>query len=208
MKLCFVDVETTGLDPKVNSICEIAAIFGHTSDLTGPLVEEHVFESVMRPFGRDKPDPEALEINGITMEDLRTYPAQKIIHDEFRDWCREYVDPYNKRDKMWFVAYNASFDWQFCYNWFTRLGDEFFGSLFYTPFIDVMSIMGFYLMEERDGLSNFKLQTVAKKMGLDIKQSQLHNALYDADLVRQLFAAVIETPNQHMNPKEEDDIPF
>jgi DNA polymerase-3 subunit epsilon len=43
----------------------------------------------------------------------------------------------------------------------------------------------------RHRFENFQLMTVAKKLNIDIDESQLHNALYDAEVTKAVYKKCI-----------------
>ena len=55
---CFIDVETSGVDPKKHAILQLAAIIqdGDT---------RHTFNQFVRPFLLDKVDPDAIKVHGL-----------------------------------------------------------------------------------------------------------------------------------------------
>lgn len=96
------------------------------------------------------------------------------------------VDKYDKNDKIYFIAYNAKFDSDFIRQLFIQNGNNYYGSYFFNPVIDVMQIAAFKLMNKKKP-ENFKLSTVCKHFGLRINESKLHNALYDITLTKDLY---------------------
>ena len=56
--------------------------------------------------------------------------------------------------------------------------------------IDVMVLAGQYLMEERPKMENFRQATVAKQLGINVDESQLHNAIYDINLMVDIYKEV------------------
>jgi DNA polymerase III subunit epsilon len=51
------------------------------------------------------------------------------------------------------------------------------------------------LMGEREKLINFKLFQVCKYLGIEVKESELHDALYDIQLTKQLYERITEKDN-------------
>lgn len=182
MKLCFVDTETTGLDENKNSIFELAAIVDIDGEYAGRFIEN------AKPFGDDIISPEALKVTSHTEEEIRGFSnTQDDLKEMFEDFLYEFVEPTNRRDKLFFIAYNAEFDYRFLRRLWEEMSDRYFGSFFWFPYIDLMSLYGWATMEDRQKMRNFRLNTVAKSVGLDVREDNLHSALYDARLAKQLY---------------------
>lgn len=47
-----------------------------------------------------------------------------------------------------------------------------------------------FLATRRPDMENFKLSTVAKTLGIEVKDDSLHNAMYDIDLTKAIFDIV------------------
>ena len=182
-KLCFVDVETTGLNPETHGIWQIALIV----EIAGAIAIRQSWRC--QPFkGRDKVNDEALAVGHVTLADLKTFPEPGEVKTEIESLLEPLVAKRDKADKMHFIGYNARFDYDFLRAWWTKNGDAYFGSWFWMPPIDVMSLAGLYCMDVRPQLVNFKLPTIAKQLlNRDPDDTQEHDALYDIELTRELF---------------------
>jgi DNA polymerase III subunit epsilon len=184
LKEFYLDCETTGLDPKINGIWQIAGMI-----VVGNQVEP--FSLMMRPFESDRITPEALEVSKMTEEEMRALPKPRTIYAKLIDLMGRHVDKFDKSEKFIFLGYNARFDSQFLREWFIKCGDKYFGSWFYTPPVDIMATAAFYLADRRHELENFKLGTVVKYLGLEIDRSgEFHDAdidvLYTYELAKYL----------------------
>jgi DNA polymerase-3 subunit epsilon len=177
IKLVFVDTETTGLDAKKNGIVQIAGSMARF-DKELEIVERFNFR--MRTLPNDVLEQTALDVNGLTVEQINSYPQPNEVHRVLTVLFGKYCDKYNKDDKMFLVGYNARFDYDFMREWFNKLNDKYFGSWFFFPPIDVMQTAIFNLMHERVFLPNFKQVTVAKHLGIEFGEGGAHDA--DADI--------------------------
>jgi DNA polymerase-3 subunit epsilon len=186
MKLFFVDLETTGLDHTKHGIWQLAA------QIWVDGVEQERFKFEMQPIKGKMVSNEALEKCGINMARLVSLPLPHLAFHKLRDRLAKYVSKYDKKDKFFFVGYNAQFDNQFLRQWFEDHGDSYFGSWFYYPYIDVCQLAGIKLMNERAELENFKLGTVARRLGFEFDEEQAHDADYDIDFTRQMFDLLIK----------------
>lgn len=185
IKKCFIDTETTGLDPKANGILEIAGII-ETDNST----EEFLIEC--SPFKDDVVDKKALEVNRVSEKGLFKRTPPKDAYRDFTNILSKYVNRYKKQDKFFFFAYNAKFDFDFLRAWFYKNDDKYFGSWFFYPAIDVAVLAAMYLRDERSRMINFKQTTVAPVLGIDIDESKAHGALYDTRVMKAIFDKVTE----------------
>ena len=180
MKMVYVDLETTGLDPEKNGVIQIAAIV----EIDGEVKE--LVNLTVRPFMGDIVTEEALKVNGRTIEDLRAFRPAAEVYNEFVGVLGKYVDKYDWKDKFLWVGYNALFDSSFMRAWFKKNDDAYFGSWFFFPTLDVMVLAAAYLMEDRAEMKNFQLGTVAEM--LDVKlEGKLHDAMTDIRMTRDIF---------------------
>lgn len=191
MKVCYIDAETTGLDCKDNGMVQLA---GSICELGG---EELIsFNYDIKTFPDDKIDQKALEVTGLTEEIISLYPSPTVIYGKFISLLGKFVDRYDRTDKLFFIGYNARFDYDFCRAWFEKCGDSYFGSWFFFPPIDVMNLAIVRLMHQRKSLKNFKLGTVTEHFNLKV-EGQLHDADVDIKLTRMLYEKLIEDLNVH-----------
>lgn len=189
-KIVFIDFETTGVNFWQHCIHQVAGII----EIDGKEVER--FEWNVKPHPAALIDPVALEVSGLTREDLTgfAYFEQIEVHKSLTDLFAKYVDRYSKTDKFYIAAYNgASFDMPFFRAFFKQCGDNYFGSWFWSVCIDVMVLAGAYLLEERSSMDNFKQATVAKHLGITVDETQLHNACYDVEIMREIYKYITPT---------------
>ena len=133
-KKVFLDVETTGLDPKRNGIVQIAGLV----EINGRIAKQ--FNYNVCPFPDDILDVDALEINKYTKEQIMGFLSPDTVKANIEGMLDPYVDKYNKMQKFNFYAYNAKFDFDFMWAWWKKTGDNYFGSWFWTPPIDIMAL--------------------------------------------------------------------
>jgi DNA polymerase-3 subunit epsilon len=184
MKLAYIDTETTGLDPVKNAIIQIAGYI----EIDGETRER--FNIRMKPAPGKVVEQSALEVNGITGEDLATFDDHTEGYKKFTQTLGMYCNKFDKADKYFFVAYNATFDDRFIRQFMLENNDPYFGSWFHWPSIDVAVLAVDELMERRHEMPNFKLLTVAKEYGMTIDEKRLHDAMYDIELTRDIYKAV------------------
>lgn len=174
-KLLFIDTETTGLYAPGAGLVQVAGIV----EIDGQEVEE--FNLWARPHKGDLLNKEALDVIGKTREELAALPDPADTFREFLDILDRHVDRFDKTDKFFLVAYNASFDNEHLRAWWKKCGGEYFGSYFWTPPLCVMTLAGIALRPSRPDLPNFKLATVAQAMRITA-EGDPHDALTDVRL--------------------------
>ena len=118
-KIFYFDTETTGLNPKRHDIIQLAYIV----EIDGEVKEEGQFK--LQPMNYDTIDRGALEVNKITIEQLKTYQQPKLVHGQIVNLLDKYVDKYNKLDKFIPTGYNVQFDMDM----FIRAVTKAFGTL-------------------------------------------------------------------------------
>ena len=153
---------------------------------------EDEFNFKIKPFPNDSIDDEALKVNRIEKIALylEPYKEPKVIYNEFTAILKKYIDKFEKTDKFYFIAYNASFDMDMLRTFFDKNGDKYFGSWFFFPYIDVMTIAAAALVRNRHTMTDFKLGTVAKELGLSVDESKQHDAMYDIKLTRDIMGVL------------------
>ena len=123
--------------------------------MDGEVKEE--FDFKVQPNPKAEITQEALEVAGVTKEQILSYPPMGTIFPQFIAMLDKYVDRFNKKDKFFLAGYNnASFDNQFLRAWFLQNGDKYFGSWFWSNSIDVMVLATPYLAAKRTEMENFK----------------------------------------------------
>jgi len=177
MKICWIDVETTGLDCKTDTIIELAALYENGK-------EKDVFHYYIMPVSRPNDFNIIEELTGITWEYLeKNGISEAQAYGKFSDWLGSHINKYDKTDKAIFAAYNARFDNDFIRELFKRNYDNYFGSWFYSASLDIMVTA---ILCVRLGLipvpANFKNQTICESFGIEHKA---HSAIEDIKASRQ-----------------------
>ena len=183
-KLCFVDLETTGLDH-----------YRHCPWQIGMIVEDGrgmgMFHLKFQPLPQADITLEALKIGGVTTEEFAKWPTAKEAKSALETFLAKVVDKFDKTDKLWFIGYNAQFDYAMARSWFERQGDNYFASWFWHPPIDVMGMAAQRVMltEKRGQMVNFKLRSVAEHFGEQalVDPAATHDALEDVRMTQRLY---------------------
>ncbi len=101
-KFFVFDFETTGTDPKKHAPIEIAAIVLDMATLK----ELDRFETLMKPYEGAEIEKQAMEVNGITPEQLKTAPDPEVAFRNLKAFAE-------RHGMMYAVAHNIDFDWDF-----------------------------------------------------------------------------------------------
>lgn len=182
MKIFFFDLETTGTKFWRNGIHQISGIV----DINGEVKEQFNFH--VKPVDKCDIEIEALNVTGVTIEQVMAYPEMVDVYVKLTSLLSKYVDRFNKQDKFFLCGYNnASFDNPFFRAFFVQNGDKYFGSYFWSASLDVMVLAAEHLKGRRHLMKDFKLQTVCQEMGVPFQEDQAHDALYDIVATRNLY---------------------
>jgi DNA polymerase-3 subunit epsilon len=182
IKKFFFDVETTGLSWKTAAIHQLSIIV----DIDGEEVER--IDWRVKPFEGAKISAEALAVGGVTLDTIEAYPDNVEVFKDLLALLAKYVDRFDKTDKFHLCGYNNRyFDDRFLRAWFERLEDNYFGAWFFADSLDVMVLASQRLIFQRKTMKDFKLATVAAKLGVPVNPDKLHDALYDVEITRQAY---------------------
>lgn len=184
MKQIFFDVETSGLSEFQNGIWQ----FGAQVYVAGKLAEEVNLKANI--FSHQQWHPVARDMCPHTDEEIETWDKAPVLYDNIETLCKSYVNPFDPSDKFHLYGYNVQFDERFLRQLFSNVGNKYFGSYFWKPAIDVMSLAGEHLSKQRPSMPDFKLATVAEKLGLEVDPDQVHDALYDIKLTKRIYDIV------------------
>ena len=179
MKKLFVDIESTGLSPKEHDIIQLAYII----EIDDAIKEEGEF--LIRPLRFDNISPKALEINGRTIEELKTFPEAKIVYPKIVSLLDKYVDKYNKKDKFRPAGQNVRFDLDFLNEFFIKNSNRYFYSYIdKSQTIDSLPMSRKLTKEGYLDVENHKLGTLCKHFGIFL---EAHDALNDIKATRTLI---------------------
>ncbi len=177
----YFDVETTGLSSERCAIHQIAMIF----EIDGQVQEKINWR--VKPFKGAEFQEKAMEMADATEAEMALFTPEREVYVDLINRLETYVSKYNRFEKFHLVGYNnRNFDDQFLRAMFERCKDSYFGSWFWSDSIDVMVLASNYLAEERPYMTNFKLGTVAKQVGIEVSEEGLHDAFYDVELTKKI----------------------
>lgn len=187
-KLFFYDLETTGLNYKLNAIHQISGMVV----IDGKIVEK--FEYKVSPYLGAKIEDVALAIANKTKEEVMAYPPIKDVYRKLFNLFTKHIDRFDRFDKFILVGYNnLSFDNEFFREFITKhCDDKYYGSYFWSNSIDVLALASHHLRDERHKMSDFKLRSVAKQLGIEVDETKLHDAQYDIELTYLIYKKITE----------------
>lgn len=185
MKLLFFDLETTGTQSDIHGIHQISGAV----IINGEVKE--TFDLHVQPHPGAVIEQGALDVAGVTLEQIMAYPPMADVYRQFIGILSKYVDRYDRSDKFFLAGFNnGPFDNPFLRAWFGHNGDKYFGSWFWSNCIDVMVLASPFLAEQRHLMANFKQGTVAKALGIPVDDTKLHDALYDIEICKAIYDKV------------------
>lgn len=185
MKIFWFDVETTGLEPGLNDITQLAF---HLA-IDGKTVEKG--NLLMRPLSPNNISDEALKIQGRTKEEILEHPPANEQFKVLTDILDKHVDKFKKTDKMCPGGYNVWFDYQFL-NWLPKKLDIKYGlgsylnHILLDPMFIINNLIAFGLIERPE---NRKLVTVCKLFGIELADA--HDAMADLKATRRLYGVLV-----------------
>jgi len=182
-KVLFIDVETTGLDPRVHGIWQLAGLI----EIDGEVADE--FNYKMNVLEGDEVEDEALEVGGITVDDLAKFDPPDMVFEHFKGILEKAVDKFDKDDKMFVAGYNVHFDVDFLANWYRALSEDKYGlgSFINWKKIDPLPVLHWLDYTAKLYLPNYKLQTVCERFGVPL---EAHDAKSDIRATRELIIRI------------------
>jgi len=162
MREIVIDTETTGLDPEAgHRIIELACI-----ELLNHVPTGRIFHRLIDPE-RDVP-ADAVEVHGITAEQLRGQPVFAAVAAEFLAFVGG--DP--------LVAHNAEFDLNFINAELRRCAQ---------PPLEVPAVDTVALARKRFPGAPASLDALCRRFAIDLSERLKHNARLDAELLARVY---------------------
>lgn len=184
IKKIFLDTETTSADRYHTGLWQFGGIIE-----VGKRTKEFEFKCDI--FDEDDIHQDAMKMHDLTIKDLAKLPDPTEVFEEFQELLASYIDKYDKQDKFYFINFGAEFDSEVVRQWFLKNGDEFYGSWFWHPPIDIMSLAMQNLIGKRHELKNFRLHSICRYYKIEVDDEKTHDALYDATIARELYRRIV-----------------
>jgi len=185
MKVFYFDVETTGFSAEKNDIIQLAGIVEEDGKVLGEI------DLRMQPFDYATIRQEALDVNGVTVEELQSFGSPDAALIRLETFLLNYMgsgeevltrEEYDVQ-KFLPMGYTVKFDIRFLKAFFIKCGSSAYGSFFLEDFIDVLDLVKAAGLKEQNELANNKLVTVAEFFGIELNA---HEAMSDIKATREI----------------------
>lgn len=176
-KLFIIDTETTGLDPSIHSVWQLAGYYRNS--------QGNWFSLNLKccPLRLELVTEEALTVCHTTKEELSSYMPAKDLYEQFRNFLvRETIDG----DKITWIGYNSKFDIQFVEKLFKDFdpNDSIF-KFFSRQTVDMYEFMKILKSMELINTPSLKLEEAYKMFGIGTETA--HDALQDVMVTSMLY---------------------
>ncbi len=182
--MCAIDVETTGTDPRLHDIIEIA-IVPLDSNLK-PLKTILPFSMLLQPGRPQNIKQSATRVHGHTLVELQRDGVEPFkAADLFDEWFERLHLPFGKRIVP--LAHNWPFDRSFIKSW---LGEEHFNQYFSALYRDTMVASQYFndraaFHNEQVPFNKVNLTYLAAQ--LEVPHEYAHSALHDCLVTAQIY---------------------
>lgn len=187
LKYLVYDLETTGTHHLLHGIHELSA-----SVIINNKVKDRINLKIC-PYPECEYDPKALSACGITKNEIEKFDYEQECYTLFMKFLRKWINIKDKDDKYFLMGYfNLHMDNDFLYEFMGRNAVTInpYTKYFWSGALDVSVLALDYLQKERAKLMDFKLDTVAKYLGIEVLKSKLHGADYDKQLTWEIYKKV------------------
>ena len=189
LKLCVIDVETTGLDDRKHALVQASGKI-----LIGGK-EVSSFDFKVRPFDTDEIQDEALAVNHLTLEEIASYPTADEVIPKMKEYFYQFVDHDDPKDLLTMVGFNIKFDQGFMRSLFFKANAlNSFKNIFHYKTIDVQALVLGYLFAnglDQDMMA-FHQKDCARAIGIEVDEEKLHEAQEDSSLSLKIFNKMID----------------
>ncbi len=171
----FLDVETTGLDPKIHEILEIAVV-----DLHGNIL----LDTKVKPVNIETASEGALKVNAYNEADWAKAPTFDDIKDEVMEVLKHKI----------VVGQNPQFDRSFVIEALDRAGVEKSYKKIRRHMIDTTTLAWEHLVP--CGLERLNLDAECEFLGIPLEREKRHGALVDAQGARTLYLMTLRATEE------------
>jgi DNA polymerase-3 subunit epsilon len=187
-KILWLDLETTDSTPhRGGGVHQIAWIL----EIDGQIICKREYK--VSPLKGSLINAESLKVCGVDIDIVMAYPSPV---EAFKQLVND-IHPHRKVVIGGFN--NAPFDNPYFFNWWWGCAKELkkysllWVDYVYSDALDVRCIALYKLLGKRGEIPSFKLGELAKYLGIEVTDTNLHDALYDVELTRLIY--------HHLNQK-------
>lgn len=193
MKLVVIDTETGGLNPVDYSILTLGACVWENGHITGSPFHMYIHEDVMAT------SPEALRINGITSEQMRSGKTPSFVVTAFEQWLRDQ----GVQGKPTLGGHNiAGFDMGFLKRLY-RLAIKKMPFDYHV--VDTMSLAFALRLIGKLNVPNVKLDTLSDYFGVRVREGGVagaHRSDEDAIATAKVLTGLLRLIDSNVFPDE------
>lgn len=179
-KILFIDTETGGLDPSVNSLLSMAFVVWRKFKIVA-------VKEILINDGILNVTEKALEINGIVLEEhkkVAVNPSEAIIMlDQFLDLH------FHPDEKITLGGHNINFDVNFIKNFLSKNGYNF-NRRFSHRYVDTATILYYLYLSNKIAQKAISSQEAFDFFGITVENR--HTALSDAVATTKLFTILLK----------------
>lgn len=192
IRIIWIDSETTGLDEKKHSLIQLACVVDEIVGDNFTPKEIGRLNLFIKPFRGDYINKDALEKTGTSISDFKTkkYLPPMVAHTELIEFLEQFVNRYERTDKFIIAGKNVKFDIKFLRAFFNKCEDNYYGSWFHYPSIDIETSFAEYMVCSGNILKDYKLETMCEFF--DITIDNAHDAMCDILATREIY-------NEHLS---------
>jgi DNA polymerase-3 subunit epsilon len=184
MDFLVLDLETTGTNPNIHGIVQIAAKY-YENDVPVKTLNVKVTPSseVVTSLG-------ALRVNKTLYSNLSSLTDYRITESDAVLQFADFLLSIGK-DKIFVMGHNVNFDMNFITALFNKYKIELESTFAYR--LKDTATIGMFLMDA--GLINvpkFSLENLALALGIQVDKTKTHDGMYDVELTVQIYRKQIE----------------
>lgn len=188
-KLLVIDTETTGLDPKKNSLWQIGAYYRNKAG------QIYTLNLKCNPLDWENITDEALTVCHTSKLALSKLPPAQDLYNTFRNFL---IQETSDGEKLTWVGYNCEFDQAFIQSFFHHFdSNDSIWNFFDRHYVDMLDYMRMLWSLEIVNTPSLKLETAYKMFGLGIDTA--HDGCEDAKVTYMLYQWMEETIKKGLN---------
>lgn len=155
-KILYVDSETGNLDTETGALLQLSAI----AEIDNVVVEARNW--FIKPLPQKSVTKYALDVQKVDWADLDAVHRVEnaVAFREFVAMLKRHCNNFAKEDKFYFKGFHSRYDEDVVRTFFKDNGDNYYGSWFWAPSIDIMSSTAQACIGYRPQMANFRLGTV------------------------------------------------